>query len=88
MRRKVIQSEFGEVGRSHVTSCFEEFRFYFKYNGKPCTCTFYKDVTRLFSLPCQVWIVEWFQMDQLGSYCSHSGNGGLDHSDCDENGEK
>lgn len=30
VKRKMIQSEFGEVGRSHIISCFEEFGFLFQ----------------------------------------------------------
>lgn len=34
VRRKVIQNEFGEVGRSHIISCFQESGFYFQFKGK------------------------------------------------------
>lgn len=37
-----------------------------------------KSMRRSFRLPCQEWIVKWLQRDQLKSYCSHSGNDGLD----------
>lgn len=32
--RNGIENEFEAVGGSHIISCFEEFGFYFKYNGK------------------------------------------------------
>lgn len=33
-RRNMTENEFEEVCGSHIIPCFEEFVFYFKYNGK------------------------------------------------------